>query len=242
MSRELKTGIVPVRQLKLADAVASQLETLIRSDHFGSDGRLPSERELAEQFGVGRGSMREAISKLETLGIIVKNHGVGTFAVNGDSNGAAKSISLLSAGDVTALELFEVRYAIEPTTAAMSADRRTAEDIRKLKDVMRRSQGAEVSAKEFVALDYEFHRLIVQSSKNRLLTQMYEHLGPHHAVYSEKVISIPNRRERADEGHRRILEAIVNAETTNAKKQALAHLRFAERDLVSEVAKYQPHP
>jgi len=236
------TGIVPVRHLKLSDAVASQLEALIRSEHFGSDGRLPSERELAEQFGVGRGSMREAIRKLETLGIIVKNHGVGTFAVSPDPNGAATSISLLSAGDVTALELFEVRYAVEPTTAALSAERRTAQDIRKLRALMDRFQGAGVTAEDFVALDYEFHRLIVQSSKNRLLAEMYEHLGPHHAIYSEKVISIPHRRERAYEGHRRILEAVVDAEPGTAKKQALAHLRFAEQDLVSEIAKFHPTP
>ncbi len=66
-------GIKPVKRLKVADAVAARLEELIREGHFGDSGRLPAERALADQFGVGRGSMREAVSKLETLGIIVKN-------------------------------------------------------------------------------------------------------------------------------------------------------------------------
>lgn len=237
MSGKSQTGIVPVRQLKLSDAVAAQLEELIRSGNFSSGDRLPSERELAEQFQVGRGSMREAIRKLEALGIIVKSHGIGTFVVNGNGNGAT-SISLLSAGDVTALELFEVRYSVEPMAAAMSAERRTAQDIRNLTTIIERSRGEGVSSNEFVDLDFEFHKLIVHSSKNRLLKQMYEHLGPHHAIYSAKVISIPNRREKAYEGHLRILDAIRNSDPSKAKKEALAHLRFAEKDLVSEFDKF----
>ena len=241
MSAQVSAGIVPVRQLKLADAVAAQLEALIRSSHFGSDGRLPSERELAEQFGVGRGSMREAISKLETLGIIVKNHGIGTFVVSGNGAAATDSISLLSAGDVTAMELFEVRYSVEPASASMCAERRTAEDVKSLKAVLGRSREEAVDAEEFVRLDYAFHRLIVQSSKNRLLAQMYEHLAPHHAIYSAKVISIPNRRQRAYDGHLRILDAIVSSDPASAKEQALTHLRFAEQDLLSEFEKHDPH-
>lgn len=240
MSAQVAAGIVSVRQLKLSDAVASQLEALIRSSHFGSDGRLPSERELAEQFGVGRGSMREAISKLETLGIIVKNHGIGTFVASGNA-AATTSISLPSAGDVTAMELFEVRYFVEPASAAMCAERRTAQDIKALKAVLAGSQEDAVDAEEFVRLDYAFHTLIVKSSKNRLLAQMYEHLAPHHAIYSAKVISIANQCERAYKGHLRILDAIVSSDPAIAKKQALTHLRFAEQDLLCEFEKHDPH-
>ena len=75
-------GVVPVKQLKLSDAVAAQLESLVLSGHFGTEGKFPSERDLAEQFGVGRSSMREAISKLETLGIIVRSQGIGTFVLD----------------------------------------------------------------------------------------------------------------------------------------------------------------
>src|SRR4051794_23268773 len=92
-----KTEIVPVQQLRLSDAVASQLQDLIRSGHFGDDGRLPSERELADQFGVGRGSMREAMRRLEALGIVVKNQGVGTFVVDATGDAATTAIELLNA-------------------------------------------------------------------------------------------------------------------------------------------------
>ncbi|MFG2056144.1 FadR/GntR family transcriptional regulator [Micromonospora sp. NPDC048930] len=61
--------------------MATQLEGLIRKGHCDEGGRLPSERELVDRFGVGRGNLREAVRNLETLGTVVQNQGVGTFAV-----------------------------------------------------------------------------------------------------------------------------------------------------------------
>jgi GntR family transcriptional regulator, transcriptional repressor for pyruvate dehydrogenase complex len=234
MSESQGADIVPVKQLRLSDAVAAQLEHLITSNQFGSDGRLPAERVLAEQFAVGRGTMREAIRKLEALGIIVKSHGVGTFAVaNGDRRD--RHMDLLTAGDVTALELFEVRYALEPLSAAMSAHRRTSNDLRELRGVLDRAVREGVSDAEFVALDFEFHRRIAQAAKSRLMAQMYEHIEKHHGTYSAKVIALPHRRDRAHAGHLRILDAVFNRNTAEARREALAHLRFAEKDLVSAV-------
>ena len=229
-------GIVAVKRLTLSDAVAVQLESLVRSKHFGAEGKFPSERDLAEQFGVGRSSMREAISKLQTLGIIVRSHGVGTFVVD-SSEQSQNSMSLLSAGEVTALELFEIRYALEPVGAFVCAERRTARDIQRLKAILKKAIEPGVSNKYFVQLDYEFHSCIAAATKNRLFNQIYQQIAPHHAIYSEKVISLENRRERAHEGHIRILQAIIDENAPLAKKEAMAHLQFAEKDLVKEITK-----
>ncbi|GAA1125706.1 FadR/GntR family transcriptional regulator [Nocardioides aquiterrae] len=239
MSGEAPTAIVPVRQLRLSDAVAAQLEALINSGHFGADGRLPSERELAERFAVGRGSMREAIRKLEALGIITRAHGVGTFGVAG---AASARMGLLTAGDVSALELFEVRYRLEPLAAELSAERRTSADLKRLKEILDHSLRPDLSDEDFVRLDFEFHSLVVHAAKNSLLAQMYQQLEPHHAIYSAKVISLPERRSRAQEGHHRILAAVSQRNTAEAREQALAHLLEAEGDLVSAVEKSEsPH-
>lgn len=231
-------GVIPVKQLKLSDAVAAQLESLIRSGHFGAEGKFPSERDLAEQFGVGRSSMREAISKLETLGIIVRSHGVGTFVLD-SSEQSQKSMSLLSAGEVTALELFNVRYAVEPDGAAMAANRRTAKDIQELKAILKEAAAPDISAKDFVKLDSEFHSLIAEATRNRLFIQIYKQVAPHHVIYSEKVILIQNRMALAHQGHLRILEAIIAQDEKLAKKEAYAHLKWAEKDLVKEINKLE---
>ncbi|GAB6983892.1 FadR/GntR family transcriptional regulator [Nocardioides pyridinolyticus] len=232
MTTDEPTAIVPVRQLRLSDAVAAQLEALINSGHFGEEGRLPAERELAERFAVGRGSMREAIRKLETLGIITKAQGVGTFAVAGA--GPAR-MSLLSAGDVSALELFEVRYTIETFAAGLSAQRRTASDLTELQAVLDRSMAPGVDNAEFVRLDFEFHRLVAQSARNSLIVPMFDQLAGAHAIYSAKVISLPGRRDRAHQGHLAILAAVAQRNVAEAEQQARAHLLAAEEDLVSAV-------
>jgi GntR family transcriptional repressor for pyruvate dehydrogenase complex len=238
MAAQEPVGIVPVKQLRLSDAVAAQLEALIHSDHFGEEGRLPSERELAEQFAVGRGSMREAIRKLEALGIITRTHGVGTFAVSG---AVPSRMGLLSAGEVSALELFEVRYTIDTLAAGLSAQRRTVGDLKALNALLDRSMRAGVDNAEFVRLDFEFHRLVAHSAKNSLVAQMYQQLAPHHAIYSAKVISLPDRRSRAHEGHLRILAAVTHGNAAEARKQALDHLLVAEEDLVSAVEESDSH-
>lgn len=231
-----RKAIVPVKHLKLSDAVAAQLEGLVRSGYFGAEGRFPSERALAEQFGVGRSSMREAISKLESLGIIAKSQGVGTFAMD-VSEQTKRSISLLSAGEVTALELFEIRYALEPVGAQLSAERRTAKDVNEMRAILKKATKPDISRKEFVQLDFAFHNLITVSTKNRLFAQMYQQLEPHHAIYSMKVISFENRQNRAHEGHVKILDAIADQDPERARKEAFVHLRFAEKDLVKEISK-----
>lgn len=229
-------GITPVKQLKLSDAVASQLENLVRSGHFGAEGKFPSERDLAEQFGVGRSTMREAISKLETLGIIVRAHGVGTF-VSSVSEQSQNSLSLLTAGDVTALELFDVRYALEPDFATIAATRRTKKDIQELKAILSAAQAPDIPAKEFVKLDSMFHSRIAEATKNRLFHQIYQQITHHHVNYSEKVVLFENRMSLAHQGHLRIMDAIIAQDEKLAYRAAHAHLRFAEKDLAQEINK-----
>lgn len=72
--------------------------------------------------------MREAIGKLEMLGMIMRTHGVGTFVVN-DIGKEGVGMSLSNACDVTAVELFEARYAVEPAASAMSVERRASQDV-----------------------------------------------------------------------------------------------------------------
>lgn len=179
--------------------------------------------------------MREATRRLEALGILTKNQGVGTFVVD-TSGSRPTAIELLSAGDVSAHELFQVRYAVEPFAASLAAQRRVQSDLRELESTLVDSTRSGITPEEFVLLDFKFHSQIAAASKNRLLARLYQHVEPHHANYSLKVISIPGRMDRASEGHLKIVHAISASDERAAKKEALAHLRSAERDLMSALA------
>jgi DNA-binding FadR family transcriptional regulator len=105
--------------------------------------------------------------------------------------------------------------------------------VREIRLILRSANAKGVEVKDFVGLDFDFHRRVAESTKNRLLLRLYEQIGPHHAVYSANVISIPGRMDRARAGHLRILEAIEARDVAAARKEALAHLRDAEQDLAS---------
>jgi GntR family transcriptional repressor for pyruvate dehydrogenase complex len=75
-------GIEPVRRLKVSDSVAAQLEQLILRGDFKPGEKLPPERVLSEQFGVGRSSMREALRMVEASGLVRTTHGVGVFVTD----------------------------------------------------------------------------------------------------------------------------------------------------------------
>ena len=110
-----------VPRVKLADSVAIQLERLILEGEYGVGEKLPPERVLAEDFGVGRSSMREALRMVETGGLLRTDHGVGVFVVSNEKTLLAASDMVL-AGEYTVSDLFEARLAIEREAAALAAD------------------------------------------------------------------------------------------------------------------------
>src|SRR5579875_2219495 len=122
------TGIVPVRRLKVSDSVAAQLERLITSGRYAPGEKLPPERVLAEEFGVGRSSMREALRMVEAAGLLRTVHGIGVFVASNARRAAALS-ELLMFDDFTIANLFEVRLTIEPAAAALAARRIMSSEI-----------------------------------------------------------------------------------------------------------------
>lgn len=226
-------SITPVRRLKLADSVAAQLEGLIIEGTYEIGDRLPSERELAERFGVGRSSMREALRMVEAAGLLRIDHGVGVFVLRRTKNDEARSLLLLD--DVTVPELFEVRRALEREAAGLAARRITAAESDALLAILDESEAEDVSNQHFVTLDAKFHRMVTQVSKNRLMERLAATIEPLFIQYSLQVIGLPDRRCTAQAGHRRIAEAIVNRRAEDARRAAIAHLRAVETDIVLHI-------
>ena len=224
-----RRGIVPVTRLKLSDAVAARLEALVLGGEFGVAGKLPSERDLAEQFGVGRSTMREAIRSLEVVGLIASRHGVGAF-IQADLTGS-KFPALLSAGGITVRELFQVRHLIEPFTAGECARLHTPEAIARLRSIWDQSEAEDLTDEEFAHLDAQFHRGVVSLAQNRLLEDIYRHVGKSFLIYSVNVLPLPRRREVARGEHLAILNAIAAGKRSEARRAATAHLERAETDI-----------
>ncbi|MFC1491196.1 FadR/GntR family transcriptional regulator, partial [Nitrospinota bacterium] len=128
----------PVKRTRLYEDVVAQIEHLIRTKKLCPGDQLPSERELAATLGIGRASVREALRTLDSTGLIEVRSGQGAFlrniSVDPYLTSLRESLSfLLDVRDETLLELWEVRQGLEEQVASLAAQRRTDEDVEKLR-------------------------------------------------------------------------------------------------------------
>lgn len=224
--------IKPVTRLKLSDSVAAQLEQLIRRGEYPVGSKLPPERALAEEFGVGRSTMREALGVLQTVGLLRIEHGVGVFVATTKQTPASK---LLVVDDYTVPELFEVRAVLEAQAAADAAKRISPPEVAAMESILQRASDDTLSDEQFVLLDAELHRSIVAATKNKLLTHVMEGLEPLFLNYSRQVIVLGGRRDNAHRGHAEVVEAISARRPRDARAAMLRHLRAVERDIVERL-------
>ena len=235
MSSAVESSITPVKRLKLADAVAAELSRLITEGGYDPGDRLPTERELREQFSVGQSTMREALRSLEADGLVRSEHGVGTFVTKPDGRGRDGRILVL--GEFTVPELFEVRIPLERDAAGLAAKRLTSAEADELIALIDAASDPNLTDDEFIELDGLLHRTIAAAAKNHLLSQVFSQLQPLFLKYSRLVIALPDRRAHAHAGHVRIVEAIVRRRATEARTAAVAHIRDVERDLVKQLGR-----
>lgn len=224
-------GITPVRRLKVSDSVAAQLNRLIEQGDYEPGDKLPSERVLAERFGVGRSSMREALRMVEASGLLRIEHGVGVF-VTGDAQRSTALSRLLVFEDFTVPELFEVRLSLEGYATGVAAKRITAAEGEELRRILAKAEEPGLSDEDFVKLDADLHRTIVKATRNRIWGQIYESVEPLFVAYSRRVIQLPRRREAAHQGHREIVEAVIAGHARDARTAAVRHIRTVEKEIV----------
>lgn len=228
--------IEPVRRLKVADAVAAQLGRLIDAGEFQPGQKLPAERLLAERFGVGRSSMREAFRSLESQGLVRVEHGIGVIVLDPAQREQSANTTMLVIGDYTVPELFEIRMPLERDAAGLAAKRIGPLETAELHAILSKAEDPDISDAEFIELDAELHMAIARATKNSLFASVMTGLRPCFFQYSQQVLQLPDRRKRAQEGHRRIVDAVVGGRVKEARAAAVAHIRDVEEDLVEFLA------
>ncbi|MFV0454771.1 MAG: GntR family transcriptional regulator [Pseudomonas sp.] len=164
-----------VRPRRLADDIVTQLEAMILEGTLKAGERLPAERALAEQFGVSRPSLREAIHKLAAKGLLVSRHGGGNFVA--ESLGSTFSdplLHLLENNDDAQRDLLEFRHTLEGSCAYYAALRATEVDRQRLTEAFGAlqacyAQEGKVTRAEEGTADAQFHLAIAEASHNAVL-------------------------------------------------------------------------
>ncbi|ADI00902.1 MAG TPA: GntR family transcriptional regulator [Syntrophothermus lipocalidus] len=183
-------------------------------------GERMMEIQLAEQLGVSRTPVREAIRKLELEGFVVMIPRKGAYVAG---------ISLKDIADV-----FEVRAAMEALAAGLAAERITAEELEEMERLLVRI-GEHIEAnrlEEVVEMDTLFHEALYKASRNLKLEQILQNLREQIQRFRSTSLAFPGRMKEALEEHKKIVEAISDRNTALAQQLAQEHIENAENSML----------
>ena len=215
----------------LSTEVQMAIKQAILDEKFKAGEKLPSERELVEQFQVSRVTVREALSNLQSSGLISIRRGIkaGAYVAEPNSDQITESLqNLMSLGRIDYSHLIDARLYIEPRAAEIAAKYRTADDIKSLKALLAQAeQKSAQSRKESRLLNVSFHCEVAKISANPIIVFITESITQSYsALIIEKThtqIGRPSIQKFIDE-HRAILDAIIKQNSAEAYEKTRRHL------------------
>jgi len=210
-----------VRRRKVYEETASQIEQLILKGRPGD--RLPPEREMAGRLGVSRGSVRDAIRRLDTLGIVESRQGVGTIIRKTSADFKAQ---VIVAGQSEALlqDLFEVRNILEVPLVERAVTNMSADQVAELQTAVDQQEEKQSNGETTIAEDDQFHCQIAQSSGNSVLVQLLKDTLGLLGTIRERSSCLPAYGQQLLDDHRRILAAIKRRNPEVARGAMRSHL------------------
>ena len=222
-----------LRKSNLSDLVVQKITTAIGRGELKSGDRLPSHDELCKRWGTSRTTIREALNKLESAGILTKYQGRGTFIneITPDKMmSTAKLHTLLDKEGI--IYLLEARLLIEPAIAELSALRKTEAELEILAQLMEELEQARKKHNhlQFAEADHQLHLFIGKMSKNPFLEVMMRNISKPLALQQMEVISLDEDEQtkisaESQRYHGRIVEAIREGNPEKARTNMVVHLQ-----------------
>ncbi len=210
----MERRLVPVKldsYKPLREIVLEALREAIVSGVLEPGERL-MEIQLAEEMGVSRTPVREAIRKLELEGFVVMIPRKGAY-VAGVSHKDVKDV-------------FEIRAALEGLAAGLAAEKITDEEIEELERVLYYEKEPD-TLEEMVQSDTDFHALLYRASRNERLIGILANLREQIQRFRTTSLAVPGRTKYAIQEHRSIVDAVARHDVEEAQKLATAHIEYA---------------
>lgn len=208
--------------LPLRDVVFNTLRKAILTGELKPGERL-LEIHLANQLGVSRTPIREAIRKLELEGLVIMMPRRGAEVAQITEKGLR--------------DVLEVRRALDALCAELACDRITEEEKQKLKDACDRFEKATVTgdATVIATADVALHDIIVEATRNQRLIQLINNLSEQMYRYRFEYIKDENQHNHLVEEHRMIYESIVHCDKEGAAKAAKLHIDNQEKSIIRQI-------
>jgi len=220
---------------RLSDQVAEHLAAQVRAGVWAAGQPLPTEAALMQAHGVSRTVVREAVSRLKSLGLLASRQGSGVYVQQG---GAVAPLDLQGhhvASLQAVLQIVEVRRALEAEAAALAAERRTPGQLQDIGRAMRAVDAAVRAGRDGVQEDVRFHQLIAQATGNHHLMATLDYLMQF--LHEGTRVTRANEARRQDmmaavrHEHEAIHEAIAQGSPTAARRAATRHMQQAAKRL-----------
>ena len=223
-------GRVGRRGKGLPQELVEALSARLKNGLIKPGDKLPPESEIMQTFGVSRGVVREALSRLQAAGLVQTHHGVGTFALEPPAQGRFQFQRPASGSISDMLEMLELRTSIESDAAGLAATRRSDEQLRQMFGALNDFEQHLAKVGETVSPDFRFHLAIAQATGNRYISELMGHLGleviPRTRVSSSwlKVEQREKHLHKVNQEHQDIYAAIERQDPDAARAAMRIHL------------------
>ena len=213
------------------ELVADQVENAIMHGTYKIGAQLPSEQQLAGEFGVSRNVVREALKFLKARGLIEIRNGSGAYVIQPTSEPMISALSryIRMMGLHRSVEmLYEVRRLIEGNNVRLAAERATSADLETIGECLARMKANADSLEKWAQADLEFHLAIARSTQNPFLSVLLEPLMDQIRSVIVEGFVVPGAVERGLDAHDRIYAFLVERDADGAYEAIMEHLRDSE--------------
>jgi GntR family transcriptional regulator, transcriptional repressor for pyruvate dehydrogenase complex len=234
----------PIKAIATYELVANQIQRAVHLGLLVPGDRLPAERALAQQLGVARMTVREAIRVLAHEGRITVRRGAhGGMWIRAQDVTKRELMQLAADTDRAIGDVYEFRYLVEGASARLAAERAKSKDVQKLRALSTsmakilaahlKSPDISDNVSKFLALDSQFHTEIARISGNNFIMESVERgLAARYAPFG---LVLRTLSPRANNGHDDLVEAIASGDPARAEKLMHGHVSTARDTILSNI-------
>lgn len=221
-----------IQTSRLYEQIVQQIEDSVLQGTLKEGDQLPAERELAQQFGVSRTAVREAIKALHEKGLVDAFPGRGTFITSGNSNSMRQSLDrILKSGQPDgAAHLVEIREILEPEIAALAAARADDQDLATMREAVSVMDNARHDVDAYIEADLDFHLALAEAAGNPFILSLIDSIVGLLREQRVRIFYVHDGPERGQVHHKRILDAMERRDPRGAREAMQAHLQQVRED------------
>jgi GntR family transcriptional repressor for pyruvate dehydrogenase complex len=225
-------GFRTIQKMSVCEDIIEQIKELVRKNHYGLGSKLPSERELAEQLGVSRPSVREALRTLAIMGVLQTRHGSGTQVSESSENILRAPFEFLMILDQpTIFELYETRALVEVFLAGRAAERRTPADLAAIEVALHDMRENIANPARMTPANVQFHEAVAAAAHNTVLGRVMTCLHDGIRVCIETTQPAFRDMQVSYHIHQEIYDAIRQQEPAAARHAMSRHMEAAMETL-----------